>query len=79
MRYILRRFVRSGKIVTFSGILKREDTEVQVTYTYTWPQRSHQVVTGLGKYQQTFLKQNFVSKRTGKFQLKSFGGGTGQC
>lgn len=77
MEYILGRFINSRKIVTFSGNLKREDIEVQMTHTYTWPQRSHQVITGLAKYQQISLKEKCVSKRTGELQFKSFGGGTG--
>lgn len=64
--------------MTFGANLKREDMAVQMTHAYTWSQISHQVFISLVKYQHTFLKQKCVSKRTGKFQFKSFGEGTGQ-
>lgn len=69
MAYVLRGLVKSRKTVTFSGNLQKEDIEVHMTHTKNG--HIHLVVTELTKYQQT--------KRNGKFQFKSSGGGTGQC
>lgn len=57
MEYLLGRFINSRKIMTFSGNLKREDREVQMTHTYMATKKS------LGHYRTSKISTNFFKTK----------------